>query len=364
MKDLIAKTIEKQGPITFARFMQMALYHPQGGYYTSEKNIIGKAGDFYTSVHVSPLFGEMLGEQLAEMAGFLVGDDFKIIEFGAGRGFLALDILQTLQNKYPEIFARTVYFIIEAGPGLRKKQETLLGSQGLDGAKVIWVNSLKEVGHALNGCVISNEVVDAFPVHVVKQCSDRLKEIYVGWDGYNFVEIVDELSTPRLLEYFCRQNIQMENGQRGEINLAALDWIQEVGRSIERGFAITIDYGYEALTLYHPVRKEGTIMCYREHQAGDNPYIHVGKQDITAHVNFSALQTWGEEVGLKVTGFTNQMHFLFNLGIAGKVEGNYKKAMAVQQLVRPEGMGGIFKVLIQHKGLDNPCLQGLTESGS
>ncbi|MGI6065292.1 MAG: class I SAM-dependent methyltransferase [Bacillota bacterium] len=361
MENTIKNIIRQKGPLTFARFMELALYYPELGYYTSHREIIGREGDYYTSVHVNPVFGEMLAEQLSQMADILGEQEFNIVEFGAGRGFLALDILNSLKKKYLRLFEGTSYYIIEVGPGLKQKQRDLLeGEAGFQG-KIKWLDSVKEVDKPFCGCVISNELVDAFPVHIVKQVGTELKEVYVDLKDNEFYEILNEPSTPQLKDYFNRLNIKLRDGQRAEVNLAALDWLKEVAESLDRGFVLTIDYGYEAPLLYHPVRQDGTIMCYYRHQAGDNPYVNVGRQDITAHVNFTALKIWGEDASLITTGFTNQMHFLFNLGIIRAAQGDDKKALAVQQLVSPEGMGGTFKVLVQHKGIKDPQLKGFID---
>lgn len=361
VENIIKKIIKNEGPITFARFMELVLYHPEEGYYTSHKKIIGKEGDFYTSVHVSSIFGETIAEQVAEMAEILGTDEFKIVEYGAGRGYLALDIIKTLQKDFPQVFARTTYYIIEVGPGLKEKQEKLLSDLNLPVGKIQWVESLAQIEKPLIGCVLSNELVDAFPVHAVQAKGGQLQEIFVGLDGDEFIEILKSPSTPLITQYFHRQGITLLEDQRGEVNLAALRWIQEVGEVLEQGFVLTIDYGYEAQLLYHSARKDGTVMCYKEHRATPNPYENVGCQDITAHVNFTALNLWGADVGLETTGFTNQMHFLFNLGIGEKAKDDMKKTRAVQHLVHPDGMGGIFKVLIQHKGVENPRIKGFID---
>lgn len=362
MKEIIKEIVRQEGPITFARFMELALYYPQLGYYNQEKTIIGKEGDFYTSVHVHRIFGEMLAEQIGEMAQQVPSQEFKIVEFGAGSGYLALDILSALEDKFPAIYQRTCYYIIEAGSGLRQQQRELLKEQIL-GGKVRWVESISAVGRPFFGCVLSNELVDAFPVHLVQMEGGCLKEVFVGLKGEDFQELLDNLSTPYLKEYFQRQNVKLAEGQRAEVNLAALEWIKEIGRALDLGFVITIDYGYEKNLMYHRVRRDGTLMCYHRHRAHDNLFVNVGSQDITAHVNFTALSLWGEEAGLITAGLTNQMHFLFNLGIIGKMPGDAKTVRAVQHLVSPEGMGGIFKILIQYKNIASPVLKGLRETG-
>lgn len=354
----LIRTIQESGPLTFAAFMELVLYHPLYGYYNSPKTLIGKEGDFFTSVHVSSLFGEMITEQLVEMADWLPDHPFQLVEYGAGKGFLAQDILETLSRKYPKIFARTTYNIIEISQNLRKTQEELLSP--FDG-QVKWVDHIKMVEQPLHGCVLSNELVDALPVHVVILEKGELKEIYVTVIEGIVKEITGPLSTPLLKTYFDYFQIEFQEGQRGEVCLAARDWIKEIGMALKQGFVLTVDYGYTGDLLYHPVRKEGTIMCYQKHKSITNPYINLGEQDITAHVNFTSLQEWGQEVGLNTLGLTNQMRFLFNLGVVEALSKNPEIAPAAQQLLSPEGMGGIFKVLIQEKGFASSQLRGLKE---
>ncbi|MGI6685485.1 MAG: class I SAM-dependent methyltransferase [Bacillota bacterium] len=357
MSDTALRNIIKdQGPLTFASFMELVLYHQEYGYYNSGQPIIGKEGDFYTSVHVSSLFGELITEQLADMANLFEGSVFQLVEYGAGKGFLAYDILETMEKNYPDLFSCTHYYIIEAGRELKKGQQKLLS---VFGNRVRWIDSLNMVDKPFRGCVLSNELVDAFPVHLVKNEEGELKEIYVIAENQEIKEITGPLSTPVLKDYFDSMGIRLLEGQRGEVCLAAKNWLKEIGETLDQGFVITIDYGYEADLLYHPIRKDGTIMCYKKHKSSPNPYINLGEQDITAHVNFTALQKWGNEFGLTTTGFTNQMHFLFNLGMVEKLSKNPEKALSAQHLLDPEGMGGIFKVLIQQKGTVNKLLKGL-----
>ncbi len=354
----LRKIIKDKGPLTFAAFMELVLYHPVHGYYSSGRPIIGKEGDFYTSVHVSSLFGELITEQLVEMAAYLSGPVFQLVEYGAGKGYLAYDILNSLNKKYPHLFSRTQYYIIEKGKALKEAQKKLLG---VFGDRVRWIDCLEYVDKPFQGCVLSNELVDAFPVHVVECEKGALKEIYVKEEDGEIKECTGPLSTMQIQKYFDSFNIKFVEGQRGEVCLAAQSWLKEIGETLDRGFVMTIDYGYEAHLLYHPVRKDGTIMCYKKHKSSENPYIKLGEQDITAHVNFTALQKWGNDFGLTTVGFTNQMHFLFNLGVVGLLEKQPEKAFSAQQLLNPEGMGGIFKVLIQQKGTAIKKLKGLTE---
>lgn len=364
--------IEEQGPITFARFMDLALYHPAEGYYTAPGRDIGPEGDFYTSANVHPLFGTMLAVQLYEMWELLGRPrPFTIVEYGAGTGLLAGDILSTLRDRRPLFLEATRYVIIEISTHLTEVQKESLTALDLPDKKVKWMKSLAEPGPSLLGCVLSNEVIDAFPVHRVKQIDSRLREIYVALSGDRFVELDGEFSRPELADYFAQAGIQLAEGQEAEVNLAALAWLEEVATALRRGFVLTIDYGYEARKLYGPRFPQGTLMGYRRHRTTVNPYQAIGRQDLTAHVDFSALRRKGREVGLETTGFTTQMKFLLALGILeeadrwqgekGEEEDVLRAKLALKRLIMPGGMGEIFKVLIQHKNVENPCLKGLQE---
>jgi SAM-dependent MidA family methyltransferase len=223
----------------------------------------------------------------------------------------------------------------------------------------------------IEGCFLSNELVDAFPVHRVIYDDGELKEIYIIQDHDQLKEQWGELSDPRIDPYFQSFDITLQEGQRAEVNFKALDWIEKVARCLRRGFVLTIDYGYHAKELYAPYRREGTLLCYTQHQTSDNPYERLGEQDITSHVNFTSLIRKGVEVGLKFTGLVPQYQFLIALGMLQEMEvlgremyesEGLQFRLSLKHLIEPErGMGEVFKVLIQHKGMDQPQLDGLRE---
>ncbi len=351
--ELIINKIQQNGPISFHDFMEMALYHPKGGYYTSEADKIGKGGDYYTSPNLTPVFGEMIGRQLEEMRHILGEKEFTIVEIGAGTGLLSMDILEYLKKK--ELYHDSDYCIIEKSPVMQKKQEERLGE------KVRWCSSIHELS-GIVGCVFSNELVDAFPVHQVVM-EEELMEVFVDYkDG--FFEVLKPASF-KLKDYFTELGVALPPGYRTEINLDAVRWIQEIGSSLKRGFILTIDYGYPSLELYQDYRSRGTLMCYYRHTAADNPYEHIGEQDITSHVNFSALIRWGNCAGLELCGFTDQAHFLLGLGIEDYMrklqeddpKNYFKKMLQIKTLIME--MGGVFKVLIQKKEVECSGLCGL-----
>lgn len=357
LSELIINKIRQYGPISFRDFMEMALYYPGLGYYMSGKERIGKEGDFYTSPNLTSVFGEMIGKQIVEMWKMLGESEFTIVEMGAGTGLLSLDILGYLEK---HLTCEADYCIIEKSPALREEQKKRLGK------KARWVNSIKELA-GMKGCVISNELVDAFPVHLVVM-DKELMEVYVDHDRRT-EEFIERLrpAPAGLVNYMSEIKVVLPHGYRTEINLEAVKWIQEVASSLEKGFIVTIDYGYPSSELYAEYRNSGTLMCYYRHTANENPYEHIGEQDITSHVNFSALDHWGRKNGLDLCGFTDQAHFLLGLGIENYLEmlqknepGNYfKKMRQIRNLIMD--MGEKFKVLIQEKGVNSYGLSGLRE---
>jgi len=232
-----------------------------------------------------------------------------------------------------------------------------------------------EEGRALvEGCFLSNELVDAFPVHQVIFDRGNLKEIYVTQDHGQLKEQWGKLSDLRIVSYFQSMGITLQEGQRAEVNLKALDWMEKVARCLKKGFVLTIDYGYLAKELYGSHRREGTLLCYTQHQTSENPYERLGEQDITSHVNFTGLIQKGEEVGLRFTGLVPQYQFLIALGLLQEMESLGREMpemdalqlrLSLKHLIEPEmGMGEVFKVLIQHKGIDQPQLDGLRDLNS
>ena len=353
LTDTIIKKIKQQGPISFRDFMEIALYYPGLGYYTSKKDKIGKKGDYYTSSNLTPAFGEMMGRQLEEMWGIIGEKKFTVVEMGAGTGLLSLDVIEYLK-KNPEIFNYLDYCIVEKSLVLQNEQKEKLGEN------VRWCNSLNELS-GMTGCVFSNELVDAFPVHQVVM-EEELMEVFVDYED-GFVETLKPASD-ELNSYFVELGIVLPRGFRTEINLDALHWIQELGTIIKKGFVITIDYGYPSSELYQDYRNRGTLMCYHRHIASENLYEYVGEQDITSHVNFSALSHWGRKNGLSLCGLTDQAHFMLGLGIdeyLKKVQENdpvnyWKKMLPIKTLLME--MGETFKILIQKKGVE--CNNGLS----
>ncbi|MCF8009988.1 MAG: SAM-dependent methyltransferase [Clostridiales bacterium] len=365
-KDYIKNLINKKGPITFEEFMDNVLYHEQWGYY-NKKAELGKEGDFYTSPHVNPIFGSMLAKQLYEMwnqAGKTAS--WHLVEYGPGEGVLSRDILKTLKEHYHDFFNTLTYWCVEKSWRMINKQKENIETS-IPG-KVKFINNLNEIEEeGITGCIFSNELLDSFPVHIVKNTSNGLKELYVDYDNNNFIFTPGEVSTGELQKYFELQNIELEPGQTAEVNLNAIKWLQNTAKHLVNGYIMTIDYGTEAEDLYSSLRFDGTLRCFSKHQLSVSPFENIGNQDITTTVNFTAQEKWGEKTGLENLGLVTQSQFLLNLGILEEIrpEEEYKydaertkKTMAVKHLIMPEGMGRIFKVLIQYKGNNLPVLSG------
>lgn len=362
----IVQQIKKKGPITFEQFMSMTLYDPEFGYYNTESGKIGRTGDFYTSSHLHPVFGAIMGRQIIEMWN-LMGrtENFRIVEMGGGAGYFCKDLLDSLRSvdKFADFFRALKYTIIERSPALRNKQQGLLS--GFSG-KIEWLSALSECG-SITGCIFSNELLDAFPVHLVRM-EDSLREIYVDFDEEKgFMEIAGDLSNEEILPYFRNFSSELRKGYTTEVNLRIRDWLREINEVLERGFILTIDYGYPAWDYYSEDRDRGTILCYHKHQINENPYLNIGEQDITAHVNYSALKKWGEDIGIKTAGFCGQGVFMVSLGIDEDIkkiaEGpeDYVFEIArIKKLILPQGMGESHKVMVQYKGVEPPGLQGFS----
>lgn len=375
LRRFILAQIKERGPIPFSQFMEWCLYHPEYGYYRSEGIKIGGDGDYYTSSCVHPLFGHLIAKQLFQMSEILGGETFDVVEMGGGKGFLCEDILNWAKKKAPLFYRRLRYHLLETAPLFLEEQKERLSEQERE-KRVIWINS-EEFGEAkvqIQGCFLSNELVDAFPVHRVILDHGNLKEVYVTEQNGQFEERWDEPSDPRISSYFKSMDITLQEGQEAEVNLQALGWMEKVGRCLKRGFVLTIDYGYPSEELYAPHRREGTLLCYHQHQTSENPYERLGEQDITSHVNFTSLIQKGEEVGLRFTGLVPQYHFLIGLGILAEMESmgremsemeGLKLRLSLKHLIEPEmGMGEVFKVLVQHKGIEKPQLDGLRDLGA
>lgn len=353
LSTIIADRIRRQGPIRFKDFMEMALYHPGLGYYMNPDQPLGAGGDYYTSPYLTPAIGYVIGRQLEQMWRQLGKKPFTIVEYGAGTGMLCKDILEYIRTK-PGFFDGVSYVIIEKSPAMRTREQALLGEFT---GKVGYADDIKSLG-PVEGCVFSNELLDNLSVHLVEMAGG-LQEVWVDVDQEGHFLERRRNADPVLHHYFEESNVVLPPGYRTEINLEARSWLGDVAHALERGWVLTIDYGYTAAEYYAPGRNSGTLLCYRKHRVCDDPYQSVGEQDITAHVNFTDLHRWGQRSGLDTEGLLPQPCFLLGHGL-----GEYLEQAKVPPRVKHTlllGMGGRFKVLIQKKGLPGKKLPFLRE---
>ena len=370
----IRETIQAEGPIPFSRFMELALYSPLGGYYRSASPV-GATGDYFTSPTAHPLFGTLLAAQLRQMWEVLGRPAlFTVLEPGAGSGVMARDIVEAASADFPE-FAQTLrYMVVDYAPSIS-------GGQPPSGMELAASNRLPARNFV--GCILTNELLDALPVHRFVVEGGVAREVYVHLDGDGFAEVLGEPTTPDAARLLSEIGPGLPDGFRGEVCPAAARWIADAADALERGFLLTVDYGGTTEELRAPQRHGGTLRCHYHHVVTGNPYIRVGRQDMTAHVDFSLLQEAGEEAGLERLGYTTQREFLRNLGadlypeaLAGRSRPQpsfnsgalprqeyLANRMAMQSLVEPEGLGG-FRVLAQGKGVEDAGLWGFSLDNS
>ena len=282
-------------------------------------------------------------------------------------GRLAGHILDFSARELPQFYAALKYVAVERSPARRDEHAARFAAHAAAGH----VSSAAEIPRAISvGCIFSNELLDALPAHRVAVENGALREIFVGFEGAEFIEVLRAASTPALGRYFEEQGITLEEGQQAEVCLEACDWIERAGRALERGFILTIDYGHEARALYDEHHNRGTLLAYRDHTVTENLLGAPGEQDLTSHVNFTAVDLWGHRSGLLRTGLATQSQFLVALGRGNEFADLYelgqseveklRARLLLKNLIHPEGMGEKFQVLIQHKGIVAPRLTGLS----
>jgi SAM-dependent MidA family methyltransferase len=392
---LIAQRIHQrpQQQVTFADYMNWVLYEPEQGYYATNAVQIGAQGDFFTAPHLGPDFGELLAEQFCQMWQHLSSPaSFTLVEMGAGQGLIAMDVLKHLQHRaateliYADFWAALKYIIVEKAAALIAEQKHHLQAFQDNFNKLQWLTLAEIPQNSITGCLFSNELVDALPVHQIMIKGGELLEVYVQAKeiaisdidpkSHIFQEQYDQPSTPKLSAYLDWMEIdhrQLPEGYRSEINLAALNWLSEAAGKLKQGYLLTIDYGYSADQYYSSARQQGTLQCYRHHACHSNPYLYVGRQDITSHVNFTALEHHGKALGLENLGRTQQGLFLMALGLGDRLVANnnaadlaqlskvLRRREALHSLINPMGLGG-FQVLAQGRGL-NPQQRAYSLTG-
>ncbi|WP_029147945.1 class I SAM-dependent methyltransferase [Methylophilus sp. 5] len=351
----IQQQVQQQGGwLSFADYMQMALYTPHLGYYSGDANKFGTGGDFVTAPEISPLFAQALANQLSQVLQATAGD---VLELGAGTGKLAAGLLQQLA-KLEQLPPH--YFILEVSASLRQRQQEFLRAQLPEAifSRLQWLDTLPD---RFTGVVVGNEVLDAIPVHVVEWQAGQWLErgLSIGQPLAWQTQPLQDLSLVAHID-----TSQLPDGYMTEVCPAAQGLIASLVNSLQQGVIIMLDYGFSASEYYHPQRRQGTLMCHFQHYAHDDPLIYPGLQDITAHVNFTAMAETALTHGLHCAGYTSQAQFLINCGILQLLQtvspadsARYLPMVAaVQKLLSPAEMGELFKVLALSKGVSELLL--------
>ncbi len=367
LRKRIADGISRNGPIPFSRYMELCLYEPELGYYSRAREQFGKAGDFYTSSDVHAVFGRLLARQFKEMWRAMDSPaQVEVIELGPGRGLFARDVLDWSAKQFPNFSRSLHYALVDQSPHLREKLRERL-QQHLETGTCGVFDSLEAamVTAGENIIIFGNEFFDALPVEVI----DHRGSVRVGYENGRFVEAFVAASAAED-EFLDRYGVHPEGGERIEAPLLSLNWMERIASAFRgrRGFLILIDYGYtreEQLAGRH----RDTIMCYRQHTASSSPYEAPGEQDITAHVNFTALRGRGEKCGLDALGLVTQSQFLIGIGEETEFADAFqdcklpqeraKVALQLKHLISPAGMGETFQVLVMSHNVGEARLSGL-----
>ena len=373
--EYIRQQISLRGPVTFKWFMQQALYHPEHGYYGSGRARIGRRGDYYTSVSVGKIFGELLAKQFEEMwVRMNCPVSFSIVEEGAHDGQFAHDVLEWTRQFAPDMFAILKYWIIEPNPRLQQEQQARLSVWPRN--KIRWSKSLDTFENgSLVGVFFANELLDAFPVHMVASAGGPWQENFVdaGRQGFRFV--YGPPSNTQLRAHLDKLPMPATHGgtpisYRTEVNLTALRWIEDTAKVLGQGYVLLADYGYPREQYYSPEHADGTLMTYHQHRRSPNPLESVGECDITAHVDFTSLAERAEASGLRLAGYCDQHHFLIALGENDllEIERSLQELTpdvlqyirSFKTLIHPSTLGMAFKMIGFEKkvGADGPPLTG------
>jgi SAM-dependent MidA family methyltransferase len=361
----IRERIRVDGPMPFDRYMELALYDPEDGYYAAGPARLGPGGDFYTASDVGHAFGRCLARQLSEMDRLLRRPEpFTYAEFGAGRGRLARDVLDALAEIEPALARRCACRLLDRSAAMRVAAGRAVPEATL--------HDPAEPGEPFTGCVVAVELFDALPVHRVRRRAGRLREVFVDVDATGALCEIERAPLDETAAAAGRYGAAAEEGDEAEVctlTAAVLDTLQ---RPLRRGFLIVVDYGHPAAELYDERHRRGTLLAYHRHRTHEDLLARVGEQDLTAHVNFTAVADAAREAGLEVLGLTTQDRFLLANGIASEFEdpgerqrhdpARVKRRLQALQLIHPEAMGRRFRVLIASKGLEPaPRLDGLVD---
>ncbi len=380
LREVIRERIRREGPIPFAAYAELALYHPDLGYYARTDRRSGRAGDFFTSVDLGPLFGTLLASQLAEMWRLLragrsrAGEPrFAVVEAAAGDGRLARDVLDAAATNDPAFYDAVELHLVERSRAARDAQTSTLGPHA---GKL--ASSGSSIPANIHGAIFSNELLDALPPHVLEMTVEGLREVYVDIDEAtgDFAERLGPLSDAHVQAHVDDRGITLQTGWRAEVVPAAADWVRQAVTSLTRGFLLLIDYGHEADELYSATHATGTLTTYRRHRIGDAaageppPWlVNPGTCDITAHVDLTLVRDAAEGAGARTLGVLDQTYFLLGLGAIERFDHQFsetgagsvdvlRRRLALKSLLVPGGLGSTHKVLIFGKGVGTPVLAG------
>ena len=369
--------ITNHGPVTFRWFMQQALYHPQYGYYGGGRARIGRRGDFYTSVSVGKIFGELMAKQFEEMWERMNAPmSFTLVEQGAHNGQFANDVLNWMHQFSPDLFAKVRYWIVEPNPKLQAEQQATLSVWPRN--KIRWTPNLDsfEVG-SLCGVHFSNELLDSFPVHLVTSSGGAWEENFVDLTKQGFRFVYGPPSNSQLRAHLEKLPVPAcapGTSYTTEVNLAAPRWVEDLSKVLGQGYILLADYGYPRDVYYSPERTEGTLMCYSSHRQSRNPLENVGLADLTAHVDFTTLAERAEASGMQLAGYCDQHHFLVALGeselleMESALQNLSPEALhyirSFKTLMHPSTMGMAFKFIGFSKNVrDTQPLTGFSRCG-
>jgi SAM-dependent MidA family methyltransferase len=366
----LAARIRAHGPLTFAAFMDAVLHDPEHGYYAAGPERLGTGGDFFTASDVGTAFGSCIARQLEEMDRVLGSPDpFVVVEHGAGRGLLARDVGEAITSAGGDLATRLRYVAVDRSPGMREEI-----ARAVPGIEVVDPEEAR-CGPAAAGCVLGIELLDALPVHRVRRRGDALVEVHVDLDPTaarpKLVE-VETTPAPGVAEEARRWGAAPADGDEAEVGLALAPCLRDLAAGVDRGFLVLVDYGHEATELYASHHRRGTLLAYHRHRTSEAYLARVGEQDLTAHVNWSAVDFHAAEAGWERVGRTTQDRFLIANGILERFDQGDEAArrdprrarerLQAMQLIHPEGMGRRFQVSIHARGLaPTPTLAGLAD---
>jgi SAM-dependent MidA family methyltransferase len=361
MKSFLQKIIQEQGDITYATYMEHVLYHPVLGYYNKECTKIGASGDFVTTSNVSSIFAELIARFVAKIVQDGIFPPI-VYEIGGGTGKFAYDFLQEWKKISYEPLT---YILIETSPYHRRLQRERLGES------IVQYESIDELPEEIDGFVFSNELYDAFPVHVIEQHNGEIYEIMVSLDDEKeLIEARHMLGNEEIRSYLHTYNIVLQDGQRFEVPLLMEKYIRKMSTCISKSVVMTVDYGYTFEEWKQPFQRDGSLRGYYRHQMITNPLLHPGDMDLTTHIHFDALKEEGNKSNLQYIGEWNQRDFLLHIGILDYLQEHYdpnpfsevsKRNRAIRSLIMSDGMSPYFRIILQQKGIslsvDNYVIQ-------